>query len=82
MPHVIRRPRTGPRCAHMAILLAAAHAANDALTAILGALLPTLQARFAASTTTVALLVSAFTLSSALAQPASAHSPSASDDLA
>ena len=39
------------------------------LTAILGALLPTLQARLAAGTTTLALLVAALTISSSITQP-------------
>jgi FSR family fosmidomycin resistance protein-like MFS transporter len=45
MPHAIRRPGilggTSP-----AVFLAAVHFVNDAITAMLGALLPTLQARF------------------------------------
>ncbi|OLT38006.1 hypothetical protein BJF79_28380 [Actinomadura sp. CNU-125] len=53
----------------MAVLLAVVHAVNDALTAVLGALLPTLQARFAAGTTTLALLVAVFNVSSSVTQP-------------
>ena len=43
MPHVVREPGvlSGTR---MAAFLALVHAVNDVLTAILGALLPTLQA--------------------------------------
>ena len=68
MPHVVRRAglMTGVR---IAVLLALVHAVNDALTAILGALLPTLQARFGASTTTLSLLVAAFTISTSVTQP-------------
>ena len=68
MPHVIRQPGlvAGVR---MAVLLALAHAVNDALTAVLGALLPTLQARLTASTTTLAVLVAAFNIRSSLTQP-------------
>jgi FSR family fosmidomycin resistance protein-like MFS transporter len=68
MPHVVTRPGivSGTR---LAVLLALVHAVNDALTAILGALLPTLQARFAAGTTTLALLVAAFNVSSSVTQP-------------
>jgi FSR family fosmidomycin resistance protein-like MFS transporter len=51
------------------VFLALVHAVNDVLTAILGALLPTLQARFAASTTTLAVLVAAFSISSSVTQP-------------
>ncbi|MDQ3734686.1 MAG: MFS transporter [Actinomycetota bacterium] len=68
MPHVVREPGvlTGTR---MAAFLALVHAVNDVLTAILGALLPTLQARLAAGTTTLALLVAAFAISSSITQP-------------
>ncbi|MFD0903522.1 MFS transporter [Actinomadura sediminis] len=53
----------------MAVLLALVHAVNDALTAVLGALLPMLQARFAAGTATLALLVAVFNVSSSVTQP-------------
>jgi FSR family fosmidomycin resistance protein-like MFS transporter len=53
----------------MAAFLALVHAVNDVLTAILGALLPTLQARLAAGTTTLALLVAALNISSSITQP-------------
>lgn len=68
MPHVVRQPGVlaGTR---IAVFLALVHAVNDVLTAILGALLPTLQARFAASTTTLAVLVAAFSISSSVTQP-------------
>lgn len=68
MAHIIRRPGmiAGAR---MAVFLALVHAVNDVLTAVLGALLPTLQARFAASTTVLAVLVAAFSVSSSLTQP-------------
>jgi len=68
MPHVVSRPGVlaGTR---IAVFLALVHAVNDALTALLGALLPTLQARFAAGTTTLALLVAAFSISSSVTQP-------------
>lgn len=68
MPHVVRQPGllAGTR---IAVFLALVHAVNDVLTAILGALLPTLQARFAAGTTTLAVLVAAFTISSSVTQP-------------
>ncbi len=68
MPHVIRKPGVlgGTR---MAAFLALVHAVNDVLTAILGALLPTLQTRLAAGTTTLALLVAALSISSSITQP-------------
>lgn len=68
MPHVIRQPGVlaGTR---IAVFLSLVHAVNDVLTAILGALLPTLQARFGASTTTLAVLVAAFSISSSVTQP-------------
>lgn len=68
MPHVVREPGvlSGTR---MAAFLALVHAVNDVLTAILGALLPTLQARLTAGTTTLALLVAAFSISSSITQP-------------
>lgn len=68
MPHVIRRPGVVAGTT-MAVFLALVHAVNDVLTAVLGALLPTLQARFTASTTTLALLVAAFSISSSVTQP-------------
>ena len=69
MPHVVRRTGlvTGVR---IAVLLALVHAVNDALTAILGALLPTLQIRFAAGTTMLALLVATLNISTSVTQPA------------
>ncbi|SNR25493.1 MFS transporter [Blastococcus mobilis] len=68
MPHIVREPGvlTGTR---MAAFLALVHAMNDALSAVLGALLPTLQARLAAGTTTLAVLVAALTVSSSVTQP-------------
>ena len=68
MPHVIREPGilTGTR---MAAFLALVHAVNDVLAATLGALLPTLQARLNADTTTLAVLVAAFIISSSITQP-------------
>ena len=68
MPHVMRRPGvlTGTR---IAAFLALVHAVNDVLTAALGAVLPTLQVRFGATTTTLAVLVAAFSVSSSITQP-------------
>lgn len=68
MPHVISRPGIVYGTA-LATVLALTHAVNDLLTATLGALLPTLQTRFAASTTTLAVLVAVFSVSSSATQP-------------
>ncbi len=53
-------PRSVPR--------ARAHG-HDAITAILGALLPTLQERFEVGPTTLALIVAVFWISSSVTQP-------------
>ena len=68
MPHVIREPGvlSGTR---LAVFLALVHSVNDVLTATLGALLPTVQARLGAGTTTLAVLVAALSISSSLSQP-------------
>ncbi|HEX2073358.1 MAG TPA: hypothetical protein VHF92_06200, partial [Geodermatophilus sp.] len=65
MPHVIQEPGVlnGTR---MAAFLALVHSVNDVLTAVLGALLPTLQVRLAAGTTTLAVLVATFAVSSSI----------------
>jgi FSR family fosmidomycin resistance protein-like MFS transporter len=53
----------------IAAVLVTAHVTNDALTSLLSALLPTLQARLALSDTTLALLVAALALSASVTQP-------------
>lgn len=68
MTHVIRRSGF-IRGAKIGYFLALVHAVNDTLTAILGALLPTLETRLAASTTVLAVLVAAFSISSSVTQP-------------
>lgn len=68
MSHVVRRPGVLAGT-HIAVFLALTHAVNDVLSAVLGALLPTLQVRFAATTTTLAILVAAFSVSSSITQP-------------
>jgi FSR family fosmidomycin resistance protein-like MFS transporter len=50
-------------------LLAVAHVANDAITSMLAALLPTLQQRFSLSEATLALMVAVFSFSSSVTQP-------------
>lgn len=68
MPHTITRPGVIAG-GSIAVLLALTHAVNDTLTAILGALLPTLEVKFAASPFLLALLVAAFSISSSASQP-------------
>ena len=68
MTHVIRQQGV-IRGTRVGYFLALVHAVNDILTAILGALLPTVQARLTASTTVLALLVAAFSISSSVTQP-------------
>lgn len=53
----------------LAFFLAFVHTVNDAITAILGALLPMLQARFDASTTLLALIVATYSIASSVTQP-------------
>ncbi|SDG05580.1 hypothetical protein SAMN05660662_0181 [Blastococcus aurantiacus] len=67
MPYVVRQPGVlaGARIAVLALV----HAVNDVLSAILGALLPTPQARLATGTTTLAVLAAAFDISSSVIQP-------------
>lgn len=68
MPHTITRPGVIAG-GSIAVLLALTHAVNDTLTAILGALLPTLEVKFTASPLLLALLVAAFSISSSASQP-------------
>ena len=68
MPHVISRPGR-LYGASLAVLLAVAHGVNDALTAILGALLPTLQVRLDVGPATLAVLVAVFAISASASQP-------------
>ncbi|SEO16616.1 MFS transporter, FSR family, fosmidomycin resistance protein [Cryobacterium luteum] len=68
MPHVITRPGSISSM-WIAMLLALTHAANDALTAVLGALLPTLEVKFSASPILLAVLVAVFSISSSAPQP-------------
>lgn len=51
------------------LLLIAVHATNDAFSAMLAALLPTLQARFGLSEATLAVFVATLSFSSAVTQP-------------
>jgi len=53
----------------LTILLVVAHATNDAFSSMLSALLPTLQIRFGASETLLALLVATYSFSSSVMQP-------------
>ncbi|MFS8071898.1 MAG: MFS transporter, partial [Byssovorax sp.] len=53
----------------LALFLALVHTANDGVTAILGALLPTLQERLDLGPTLLAIIVAAFWIASSLLQP-------------
>jgi FSR family fosmidomycin resistance protein-like MFS transporter len=68
MPHVIRKQGvlsgTG-----LALFLALVHTVNDTITAMLGALLPTLQVRFDAGPTLLALMVATYSVASSVTQP-------------
>nr|MDQ3822585.1 MFS transporter [Actinomycetota bacterium] len=68
MPHVLERRGIFEGTA-LAVFLALVHTVNDAITAILGALLPTLQERFDASPTLIALMVATFWVASSVTQP-------------
>jgi FSR family fosmidomycin resistance protein-like MFS transporter len=68
MPHVLAKRGVFEGTA-LAVFLALVHTVNDAITAILGALLPTLQARFDASPTLLAVMVATFWIASSLTQP-------------
>jgi MFS transporter, FSR family, fosmidomycin resistance protein len=68
MPHVLRRQGilagTG-----LAVFLALVHTVNDAITAILGAMLPALQERFQADPTLLAVIVAVHWIASSVTQP-------------
>ena len=68
MPHVIRKRGVLEGTA-LAVFLALVHTVNDAITAILGALLPTLQERFDAGPTLLALIVAVYWVASSVTQP-------------
>jgi MFS transporter, FSR family, fosmidomycin resistance protein len=68
MPHIIRKPGFLGGTT-LAVFMTLVHTVNDAITAILGALLPTLQVRFDAGPTTLALMVSVFWIASSVTQP-------------
>lgn len=53
----------------LAAFLAFVHLVNDAVTAVLGALLPTIQARFDASPTTLAVIVATYSAAASFTQP-------------
>ncbi|MGW2160191.1 MFS transporter [Nonomuraea sp. NPDC001699] len=68
MPHVIRKPGVLGGTS-LAVFLAGVHFVNDAITAMLGALLPTLQARFGLGPALLAVLVAVYSISSSVTQP-------------
>ncbi|MFI7131041.1 hypothetical protein ACIBQ1_35500 [Nonomuraea sp. NPDC050153] len=69
MPHVIRRPGVLEGTSS-ADFLATVHVANDAITAMPGALLPTLLERFQPGPTTPALIVAVYSIASSADAPA------------
>jgi FSR family fosmidomycin resistance protein-like MFS transporter len=68
MPHELRKPGL-LQGATLVIFLAVVHVVNDAITAILGALLPTLQVEFDLGPTALALIVGTFWIASSVTQP-------------
>lgn len=68
MPHQVRKPGVLEGTA-LAVFLALVHTVNDAITAILGALLPTLQERFDAGPTLLAIIVAVYWIASSVTQP-------------
>jgi FSR family fosmidomycin resistance protein-like MFS transporter len=68
VPHVLQKPGV-LKGMSLAVFLAFVHTVNDAITALLGALLPTLQERFDASPTLIAAIVATYWLASSLTQP-------------
>jgi FSR family fosmidomycin resistance protein-like MFS transporter len=68
MPHIIRKPGILGGTT-LAVFMTLVHTVNDAITAILGALLPTLQVRFDAGPTVLALMIAAFWIASSVTQP-------------
>lgn len=68
MPHTIRNPGA-VRGTALAVFLAFVHVVNDAVTAILGALVPTLQQRFDATPSLMAMMVATYWVASSVTQP-------------
>ena len=68
MPHIIRKPGILGGTT-LAVFMTLVHTVNDATTAIVGALLPTLQVRFDAGPTTLALMIAVFWIASSVTQP-------------
>lgn len=61
MPHIIRKPEV-PQGIELAFFLAFVHMVNEVITTILGALWPTLRARFDASITLIDLIVHIYSI--------------------
>lgn len=68
MPHVIRKQGVLSGTS-LALFLALVHTVNDTITAMLGALLPTLQVRFDADPALLALMVATYSVASSVTQP-------------
>jgi len=69
MPHAIHQ-RGILHGSALAVFLAIVHLANDAITSILGALLPGLQARYHAGPAELSLLVAVYWIAASISQPA------------
>ena len=72
MPHIIRKPGILGGTT-LAVFMTLVHTVNDAMTAILGALLPTLQVKFDAGPTALALMIAVFWVASSVTQPCRGH---------
>jgi FSR family fosmidomycin resistance protein-like MFS transporter len=68
MPHMIRKPGILGGTT-LAVFMTLVHTVNDAMTAILGALLPTLQVRFDGGPTALAPMIAVFWIASFVSQP-------------
>ena len=79
MPHIIRKPGILGGTT-LAVFMTLVHTVNDAMTAILGALLPTLQVRFDAGPTALALMIAVFWIASSVTQPVFGAPPSSFSD--
>jgi FSR family fosmidomycin resistance protein-like MFS transporter len=68
MPHIIRKPGILGGTT-LAVFMTLVHTVNDAMTAIFGALLPTLQVRAMRVPRPLALMVAVFWMASSVTQP-------------
>src|SRR5918995_5308184 len=68
VPHIVRKPGILGGTT-LAVFMTLVHTVNDAITAIFGALLPTLQVRFEAGPMALALMIAVFWIASSVTQP-------------